>query len=291
MTEAAPIDRSAMSAFVLDHNQYERRIAIDQLRTMGFGRVLPAETFSDAWDLLENQSPALAVLEWSEASDPLDFVRRIRASEELPNRALAVFVLTQRGTRADVESARQAGVDGFLRKPISTLALDRRVRVVLTKPRPFVATADYVGPCRRRRVSEAYLGPFRRLADAAQALEPEELDVKAAVARASVAALEAAVAGLAPGEPDTARAVYRAVQDLADVGERIGDPIVAFGAHEMARYVLAQGATERLDPEVVRTHVAALHQLVHLPHVLAEERDNVAKSLKRMVDKKLRGAA
>jgi HAMP domain-containing protein len=34
--------------------------------------------------------------------------------------------------------------------------------------------------------------------------------------------------------------------------------------------------------------VAALHQLAHLPHALGDEREAVAQSLKRMVDKKLR---
>jgi hypothetical protein len=42
---------------------------------------------------------------------------------------------------------------------------------------------------------------------------------------------------------------------------------------------------------VVRTHVAALHQLAHLHHSFQEERNQVAQSLKRMVDKKLRQAA
>jgi hypothetical protein len=59
----------------------------------------------------------------------------------------------------------------------------------------------------------------------------------------------------------------------------------------MARYIQSQGATDRLDPEAVRTHVAALHQLVHLPHALSAERIRVAEGLKRMVDKKLRQAA
>jgi hypothetical protein len=78
------------------------------------------------------------------------------------------------------------------------------------------------------------------------------------------------------------------VQGLIEVAEQIDDPNLAAGAREMARYLQAQGATQRLDPEVVRTHVAALHQLVHLPHALTQERESVAQSLKRMVDKKLR---
>ena len=109
-------------------------------------------------------------------------------------------------------------------------------------------------------------------------------------ARARVAALEAAARDLRPGDAAAARLVFKAVQDLTAVAEEIGDPNLSFGAKEMARYLQAQGATERLDPEVVRTHVAALHQLVHLPHALSQEREAVAQSLKRMVDKKLKAA-
>ena len=112
-----------------------------------------------------------------------------------------------------------------------------------------------------------------------------------AASTARVAALAICSKHLTPGDAEAAREVYRAVQELVDVGDQIGDPALSLGAREMARYLQAQGATERLDPEVVRTHVAALHQLVHLPHALCEERQRVAQSLKRMVDKKLKQLA
>src|SRR5262249_53575831 len=151
----------------------------------------------------------------------------------------------------------------------------------------------YVGPCRRRRRPELnYDGPMRRLNDAppeSHVETEEELNLKAELARARVAALEVAVQSLTVGDAHAARRVYQAVQRLVAVGEEIGDANAPLAAREMARYLQAQGA-ERLDPEVVRTHVAALHQLVHLPHALGAEREAVAKSLTRMVDKKLRQA-
>jgi CheY-like chemotaxis protein len=289
-------DPSGLTALVLDDNHYERGISLDQLRAMGFGRVIGAANTVEAWQALRSSNPNIVLMEWIEdANDGLDFVRRVRMSEELPNRAVSMFMLTTRGAASDVEAARLAGIDGYLRKPISALALQQRVRTVIANPQPFVVTAAYVGPCRRRRRPDLnYLGPLRRLDDSAP--EPlvqgddEELNLKAELARACVAALETRARGLAPGDAKAARDVYKAVQDLVDVGEQIGDPSLVLGAREMARYLQAQGATDRLDPEVVRTHVAALHQLVHLPHALCEERQRVAESLKRMVDKKLRQA-
>jgi DNA-binding response OmpR family regulator len=206
-----------------------------------------------------------------------------------------MFMLTTRGLAADVELARRSGVDGYLRKPISAFVLQQRVKTVITNPQPFVVTSVYVGPCRRRRRPDLnYLGPLRRLDDVAPEQlvcgEAEDLDLKAELARARVAALETEAKKLLPGDARQARVVYRAVQELVEVGEQIGDQSLALGAREMARYLQAQGATDRLDPEVVRTHVAALHQMVHLPHALCEERQRVAASLKRMVDKKLKQA-
>ncbi len=290
-------DPSGLTALVLDDNHYERGISLDQLRAMGFRRVIGAANMIEAWDALKLVNPNVILMDWIEGAtgDGLDFARRVRQSDEAPNRAVAMFMLTARSSERDVELARLAGVDGYMRKPISALALQQRVKTVITKPQPFVVTANYVGPCRRRvRPDLNYLGPLRRLDDIAPEPlvkgEDEELDLKAALARARVAALEAAANGLASGDANQARAVYRAVQDLLEVAEQIGDPSLALGASEMARYLQAQGATNRLAPEVVRTHVAALYQLVHLPHALCEERQSVAEGLKRMVDKKLRQA-
>jgi len=290
-------DPSALTALVLDENHYERGISLDQVRMMGFGRVIGAANTHEAWHALSQASPHILLMEWLERSgDGLDFVRRIRTSEKLPNRALSIFILTSRSRKSDVELARRAGADGFLRKPISALALRQRVKRVVINPQPFVVTASYVGPCRRRRRGDLnYLGPMRRLDDAAaaaQAAEDEdELGLKVELARARVAALEGRARDLVAGDAKAAGLVYKAVQDLVEVGDQIGDPCLKLGAQEMARYIQSQGATDRLDPEVVRTHVAALHQLVHLPHALSGERMRVAEGLKRMVEKKLRQAA
>lgn len=294
MSQEEPFDPSGLTALVLDDNHYHRGITLDQLRTMGFGRVLAACDTAEAWEHVLKHNPDIVMIEWLEGpSNPLDFVRRLRMSDEVPNRAASLFMLTARGSAADVETARKAGCDGYLRKPISAFALQQRVKAVVANPQPFIVTASYVGPCRRRRNDPAFAGPWRRLDDVATPQlsgDEEEVDLKAEMARARVAALEAAARALEPGNPGSARAVFKASQALIDVAEQIDDRNLVFAAKEMSRYLQAQGATDRLDPEVVRTHVAALHQLAHLPHVLSVERERVAQSLKRMVDKKLRQA-
>jgi DNA-binding response OmpR family regulator len=61
-----------------------------------------------------------------------------------------------------VQQARDAGINEFLAKPVSVKAMLARLTAVIEYPRPFVRTANYFGPCRRRRNSEDYAGPERR---------------------------------------------------------------------------------------------------------------------------------
>lgn len=289
----AVYDPSELTALVADQNHFARHITLEQLRLMGFGRVTGASSSEEAWMLLLQHNPDVVLLEWTDDGDGLDLVRRIRTSELAPNRAVSLFMLSARGAQRDVEAARQAGVDGYLRKPISGLALQRRVKKIVTRPQPFVDTATYSGPCRRRRQDPAYQGPWRRLDDAAPGPggPEEEVDVKVQLTRARVAALQGAVGHMLSGDPQAVRDVYQALNELIAVAEEIGDQCLALGGREMARYIKAQGALGQFNTDVLQTHVSALHQLAYLPTALGAERQQVAQSLRRMIDKKLRQAS
>jgi DNA-binding response OmpR family regulator len=289
-------DPSGLTALVVDDNHFERGISVDQLRSMGFGRAMGAATTSEAWDLLIKINPDLVLTEWiASINNGLEFIRRVRNSKEAPNRAVSIFMLTTRGSLADVETARKAGADGFLRKPVSALALKQRVRAVVSNPQPFIVSDVYVGPCRRRRQDPDYDGPRRRDCDTSAArLEASlEADEDTKLIRARVVALEARVRDISAHDPAGMRAVAGAAQDLCDIAERIEDADLVFGVREFLRYLRACSGVGagRADPEVLQTHVAALHQLVHIPRALGVERQRVARGLKRMIDKKLRRAA
>ena len=107
-------DPSGLTALVLDDNHYERGISLDQLRAMGFKRVIGAANTMEAWDALKLINPNVVLMDWVDGSagDGLDFARRVRQSDEAPNRAVPMFMLTTRSSERDVEVARLAGVDG-----------------------------------------------------------------------------------------------------------------------------------------------------------------------------------
>ena len=57
------------------------------------------------------------------------------------------------------------GVNEVLSKPVTAKGVLDRISRVVENPRPFVRTAQYFGPDRRRRNDPEYKGPMRRTND------------------------------------------------------------------------------------------------------------------------------
>lgn len=294
MAEELDPDLSSMTALVVDGNEFHRSIAADILRSSGIGLVLNARTAGEGLALVQAHRVRLILLEWMSGPEGgLTFIKRIRMEAETRNRAVPILMLSARRTQREVEAAREAGADAYLMKPVSAGAIFAKLAAVVMRPRAFVSTETYAGPCRRRRIDEIYPGPRRRLTDDVERRSEEALaedDVKVSMGRARVAALTELAMKLQLDDPDGARTVYSAALELRQVAENIEDKMLTFGAAQLVRYMEAVGATGRLDPDAVRTHVQALHQLAHLPNALADERRDVATSLRSMVDKKLKKA-
>ncbi|MBL8548601.1 MAG: response regulator [Hyphomonadaceae bacterium] len=287
-------DITEITALVVDANFYYRKTAHGVLRLAGIRKVLTAETVEEALDLIQRLKPNVMLTEWMPGPlGELEFIRQVRQGEDIPNRAMPILVLSSRRRQLDVEAARAAGADGYLMKPVSAASVAIKIANVVGRPRPFIATATYSGPCRRRKRTPAYAGPFRRLTDlhAERTASDMDEDVRAALRRARVAALTRDALALKTDDPAGARAVYASSLELRAMAEEIADAALSLGANELVRYLEAAGVTDRLDPEAVRTHVQALFQLAHLPSVLTKEREDLAVSLRTMVDKKLKPAA
>src|SRR6185295_20130997 len=95
----------------------------------------------------------------------LSFVRALRRVGDDRIRRLPVVFITSGLTRQTVINGRDAGVDEFLAKPISPVALRQRLEMVIETPRPFIDCSVYLGPCRRRKNPADYYGARRRAGD------------------------------------------------------------------------------------------------------------------------------
>jgi len=156
----------SLNILLVDDNPHMRAITSAVLSSAGIRNVREAADGAEAFQMLRAFPIDLAIVDFN--MFPLDgvgFTRLVRASPDSANIYLPIIMMTGHSEMSRVTDARDAGVNEFMVKPITAKALLDRIQAVIFKPRPFVKTETYFGPCRRRRDVEGYAGPFRRSTD------------------------------------------------------------------------------------------------------------------------------
>lgn len=159
---------------VVDDNAAMRKIVRALLDTFGAETVEEAANGLDALARMKTH-PADIVITDCEMPDlnGVDFVKRLRSQVVGPAATAPVIMLTAHAKRPFVVAARDAGVTEFCAKPVTALALWKRIVAVMDKPRPFVKDGGYLGPCRRRNIG--LLGPSKDRRRALTAGSEDEL--------------------------------------------------------------------------------------------------------------------
>jgi len=161
-----------LKVLVVDDNAHMRKLVITILQAFGVTQISEADGGENAWAKLREINPDVLVLDWvMEGMSGIDLVQKIRTDPQTPNPFVAVIMLTGHTHIDHVRMARDAGVHEFIAKPVSVKTMMSRLVSVIEHPRPFVRTATYFGPCRRRRGADEYRGPERRADSKQQAAE------------------------------------------------------------------------------------------------------------------------
>jgi len=151
---------------VVDDNAPMRQLIRALARAGGIVNSTEADTAAQAMDILRAMPVDLVIVDWKmRPIDGLSFTRMVRWNNDSPNPYVPILMLTAHTEASRVAAARDAGVTGFLKKPISTRLLFDRIGNALTDPRPFVRAETFFGPDRRHAQAPWYLGPFRRASD------------------------------------------------------------------------------------------------------------------------------
>jgi len=264
------IDGSKINILVVEDNDSSRRLVVELLRSSGFNNLTIARTAEDAMEQMQAQAPDLILLDWGlPGMSGIELAKTIRHAavhpdERFSNPAVPMIMLTARQSARDVTAARNAGIDEFVIKPFSTVSILKAICSCILRRRPFIVSAGYVGPCRRRaRKKDTYTGLLRRASDIEHAAEEnarrmykETLSVELNGLRAYMQAR----GGL------TARMLEHMVARVTrteEAAHRFRLKLIEQATHSLHDYMDLFGA--EADPEVLDVHLDALIQLNEAP--------------------------
>jgi len=158
-----------LKILLVDDNHHMRLLLSEILRALGVRELYEASDGAHGLQMMKNHPVDVVMTDLSmQPMDGIDFVRLLRNSPDSPNQMCPVIMITGHSTMQRVNEARNAGVNEFLAKPLTARGVIERLDRVVEHPRPYVRTADYFGPDRRRRADPNFQGPWRRQGDGAQ---------------------------------------------------------------------------------------------------------------------------
>lgn len=152
-----------LRVLVCDDSRQIRSLINSFLIGFGIKAIEEAGDADDAFVRMCEFDPDLIITDWNmPPTDGLEFVRKVRVSEESPNPYVPIIMLTGFTELYRVKQARDAGISAFLAKPVSAQALYKRLTSVVDDQRPFVRNDKFFGPCRRTNIKSNYMGGERR---------------------------------------------------------------------------------------------------------------------------------
>lgn len=277
-----------LSVLLVDDQPFFRATLAEILRALDVNQIHTAENGAMGIEAAKALDPDMIFADWNMPDmDGVAMTRAIRRGA-LRRRDIPIVLITGRNRQSDILEARNAGVDEILIKPINVRGVQERLALAIGKPRPFVESLTYVGPCRRRRENPNYLGPRRRMSDPLDVFtESDDVRKLRALMSASVARIAELSRTLSSGSAVALRPIYMAAVETEAVANQIKDDWLARASKSLMRYLDAVGRSERLEIDVVETHLAALQTLLEVQASDVATRSQVTLGLEAVVKKKL----
>ena len=278
-----------LKALIVDPNGYLREIVADGLRRIGIGKVVCSASTDQAYEACVHFKPNLVITDWDAGGmSGLDFTRSIRRKERQMSRETPVILLASQITAEQIISARQAGINELLLKPVSVHSLKSRIEEVVLRPRKFIDSRNYVGPCRRRKFDAEYEGPLRRLTD-----EPVQRDTSPQnekrydKLRAMINRLTSYVVQDNDDYRNMVRGLYKLLAANQEGIDALGDDAIADIWKSAQRYVEGVGMTPSFNTEVILRHFQAIAVIMDTPDDSLQLRATVVRDLERLVTKRI----
>jgi CheY-like chemotaxis protein len=295
LPEPRPEDLDKLKVLLVDDNANVLRMIGDVLRSAGVGRIETAHDGACARSRISEWDPDIIFSDWHmPVMGGLELTRAIRRAAlcpdpRIPNPRVPIILVTSRRSQADVDMARQAGVNEFVIKPFNPTALLSRVQLVLRRPRPFILSEEYVGPDRRRRADPGYAGPMRRATDPIQAMDQAGAVDEAALAaardtiRLELKVLQGAIVGSGGVNRELLARAYRVLQRINFRTHQVRDTAVQRAAVLLMEYIDAMSDAEHCELDVFNLHFRAIGTLLNATCIDVIETATVIAQLEAVV--------
>lgn len=136
-------DFSQLTILVIDDSEFVRRLVFEMLSGFGVGKVLLAETASEAFARMETIRPDLIICDWQmHPVDGLAVLRKLRLqpSEDFPR--IPFIMLTGHRSTEDVTAAIGEGADSYIVKPFSAATLMSHLLKVILDDKSHLDTRE-----------------------------------------------------------------------------------------------------------------------------------------------------
>ncbi len=121
-----------MKILIVDDFSTMRRIIKNLLRDLGFTNTSEADDGLTALPMLQSGAFDFLVTDWNmPGMSGIDLLRQVRQDERL--KSLPVLMVTAEAKREQIIEAAQAGVNGYVVKPFTALALKEKIEKIFER--------------------------------------------------------------------------------------------------------------------------------------------------------------
>lgn len=143
---------SNVTAVVADDDSNRRQVIRSTLHYLGFREVEWCDTLADLRTLCDSRKPDIILAANDLPDGPAsDFFQALRCGQTAADPFTPVIAVLSEASPEAVRRGVDSGADDLLIHPWPTGYLDGRMEKLIHNRKPFVVTADYVGPDRRAK--------------------------------------------------------------------------------------------------------------------------------------------
>ena len=119
-------------ALVVDDHPLTREMVRSILRSIGFNKIVLAESGTQAQEIIENQRIDLVLCDWNMPNGSgIELLRAVRSNPRFQD--LPFLMLTAEAYRENIVAAVKAGVTDYVAKPFTAGTLSQKISAILSK--------------------------------------------------------------------------------------------------------------------------------------------------------------